>query len=528
MGQDTDLPFEDSRRLTGGNLFFASTGAILEVVGATLDDSLLAAWRSRVQRAAAALAWPRIEIAVRKHAGGTSLAMTAPADQLFLATEINEWALCASLVEHDPTRWQHLEGALAAAADGSASGAPPAADSVPVIDETAALARFARLAAAQSRPGLRRLLDGATSRGLPYVLDEAELTLGVGTGGQSYALGALPEIDEVRWNELSDIPTAMVTGSNGKTTTVRLLAACARTHGWHAGYNCTDGVFLDDLVLESGDYSGPAGARRVLRDPRTRAAVLETARGGLLRRGLAVSRVHTAVVTNVSPDHFGEYGIDDLSGLADVKLSVAAVVAPNGLLVLNADDLLLRARAGMLAERFGRCPPLGWFALDADQPYLRDQASRGAPRCGVRKGRLWLGWRGEEHDLGLVAGMPLSMGGMALYNVANLAGAALGAIAMGIPAVAIAATFARFGADPGDNLGRMMRFELKGATILVDYAHNPDGLRGLLTVANGLRQGRGRLGMLLGHAGNRQDAEIEAVARVARGISSGSHRRQGK
>ena len=126
-----------------------------------------------------------------------------------------------------------------------------------------------------------------------------------------------------------DIPTALVTGSNGKTTTVRLLAACARSHGWHAGYNCTDGVFLDDEALASGDYSGPAGARMVMREPRTQAAILETARGGILRRGIAVSRANTAIVTNVSSDHFGEYGIDDLAGLAQVKLAVAAVVDPH-------------------------------------------------------------------------------------------------------------------------------------------------------------------------------------------------------
>ena len=87
-------------------------------------------------------------------------------------------------------------------------------------------------------------------------------------------------------------------------------------HGWHAGYNCTDGVFLDDEVLATGDYSGPAGARMVMRERRTEAAILETARGGILRRGIAVSRADTAVVTNVSSDHFGEYGIDDLAGLA--------------------------------------------------------------------------------------------------------------------------------------------------------------------------------------------------------------------
>ena len=136
-----------------------------------------------------------------------------------------------------------------------------------------------------------------------------------------------------------------MTGSNGKTTTVRLLAACAREHGWHSAYNCTDGVFLDSETLESGDYSGPAGAWRVLREQRAQAALVEAARGGILRRGVAVSQAQVALVTNISPDHFGEYGIDDLDGLADSKLTVAAVVMRDGVLVLNADDALLVAKS---------------------------------------------------------------------------------------------------------------------------------------------------------------------------------------
>src|SRR6202022_3742945 len=137
----------------------------------------------------------------------------------------------------------------------------------------------------------------------------------------------------------------------------------------------------------TGDYSGPAGARMVLRERRTQAAIIETARGGILRRGIAVSQADVAVVTNVSSDHFGEYGIDDLAGLADVKLSVAAVVAATGRLGLNAGDALLRIKASELAQRFGRSPALAWFASDADQEHLRDCRSRGISTCGVRQGR---------------------------------------------------------------------------------------------------------------------------------------------
>jgi UDP-N-acetylmuramyl tripeptide synthase len=128
---------------------------------------------------------------------------------------------------------------------------------------------------------------------------------------------------------------------------------------------------------------------------------------------------------------------------------------------------------------------------------------------------LLLSHQGGEHDLGLVSDMPLTIDGIAAYNVANLAAAALGAVTLGIPAAAISSVFARFGTRLTDNPGRMMRFDVAGARVLIDYAHNPEGLRGLLSVAEHLRGGSGRLCLLLGHAGNRQDADIEELARVA-------------
>lgn len=507
------MPFADSRRLTGSNLFFATTGAVLEVVAAPLDDLLLDAWRERVESAGRKLGWQDRRSCARRHAGGASLAITAPCDQLFLATEVNEWALCAALAARDPSLLRSLQdtlvtAALAAAAD-SGHFLPP------VLDEAAAHARFKRLADSEARPTLRALCAAATTQGLAWVLDDAELTLGAGLGGRSFPIGALPTVEGAPWQALRNIPTAIVTGSNGKTTTVRLLAACAQAHGWRTGYSCTDGVFIDGHEVATGDYSGPAGTRMVLREQRVAAAILETARGGILRRGIAVTRTDVAIVTNISSDHFGEYGIDDLAALADVKLSVAALVEPDGLLVLNANDAHLVAKVSGLSQRFGFCPPLGWFALDADLPALRAYRAHGVATCGVRDGRLCLSVGGVEHQLGLIAAMPLSVGGVATYNIANLAGAALAAAALGIAPATIARVCERFGSSPLDNPGRMMRFDAGGVKILVDYAHNPDGLRGLLTVAAHLRRGTGRLGMLLGHAGNRQDADIEELALVA-------------
>ncbi len=446
-------------------------------------------------------------IAIRAHAAGTALALAAPVDQLFTATEINEWALCATLIETDPVRWNHLEGALIEVAREAATHVPMSAAfavAPPVLAEPAAFSRFTTLSKIESAPRLRNLVAAADERALLHVLDESQLTLGSGAGGRTWPVDALPEVIDAPWAELKNVPAAIVTGSNGKTTTVRLLAACVRAHGWRDGYNCTDGLFILGEQIEGGDYSGPVGTRTILRDPRVEAAILETARGGILRRGLAAERAQVAVITNISSDHFGEYGVHDLAGLADVKLVVASVVDDSGLLVLNADDPVLLARSDELA-----CP-IGWFSRDYHHPTLQVHRAGGGSTSGVRDGRLIV----NELDLGSIADMPLTVGGSAVYNVSNISGAALAALKLGVSSTTVAEVLARFGTDPADNPGRLMRYDYRGAQVLIDYAHNPEGLSGLMSVAARLPR-TGRLAVLLGQAGNRENADIERLAATA-------------
>lgn len=480
-------PFEDSRRLTGPNLYFAEPGAVLETLGERADDpDLLADWRTRVQRGRVALGWPDGPIVVRRHRGGAGLAFSAPVDQLFCATELNEWA------------WLSARGEANACAPGY-----PASH-----DEADAMQTLRRYAAAETQPALIALLAASRQRQVPALFDDEQLTLGLGHGSRSWPLSALPEMSAVPWSQLHGIPVALVTGSNGKTTTVRLLAALLRAHGLRAAHSCTDGVFVGDEALLAGDYSGPAGARAVLRHPQVEAAVLETARGGLLRRGLAIEHADVAIVTNISADHFGEYGIDDLDGLAEAKLVVARALDDSGVLVLNADDAALCAHAAGFNRR------IAWFALDDLHPRLQAQRERGGHTCGAHAGRLWLSHGAQRIDLGAVAQMPLTADGHARYNLANIAGAVLLADALGVGEHTLRTVLAHFGGDRRDNPGRLERWQFGGIRVLMDYAHNPDGLRSLLEIAAALR-GEGRLALLLGQAGNRGDADIRALAATA-------------
>jgi UDP-N-acetylmuramyl tripeptide synthase len=289
--------------------------------------------------------------------------------------------------------------------------------------------------------------------------------------------GVVPE--EIVVDERPDVPIALVTGSNGKTTTTRLLAAMLRAEGHTVGYCCTDGVFVGDECVVKGDFSGPEGARLVLRDVRVTAAVLETARGGLLRRGLIVPRANAAVITNVAADHFGDYGVDTLVDLARVKGIVGRALGPTGVLVLNGDDPSLRAH-----------PP----------------TSAGSTK--------WFTTESPDDLIPPVAEMPVALGGAARHNVANALAAAHVARAMGVARETILATLRTFGADNSDNAGRLERFDVGGVRVWVDYAHNPHGLAALLDAARAHLKG-GRLGLLLGQAGDRDDVAIRDLARTA-------------
>lgn len=494
MGADDEEPpraFDGSRRLLGANRWFGGTGVELEPRGPAVEDGAAQGrWLGRVHAVAFALGWPDPTPRVHEHASGVILAFAAPEDTLFTATEINEWA------------WERAAPERHAVA-GFVPLQPAHDDLVP---------HFAARAAAEHTRPLQRLRDAATAHGLPLLADDDSVSLGEGAGCVVYARAALPLPMDVPWGRLRAVPKLLVTGSNGKTTTSRLIAAMASAAGLVPGLCGTEGVTVGDTLMAPGDWAGPAGARAVLRHPAVTAAVLETARGGILRRGLAVQRADVALITNVSADHFGEYGIHDIDDIAEAKLAVAHAVAGGpGTLVLNGGDEPL-LRAAMEAPQTHRCH---WAVFARDHGAAMPVAMRkhGGSTCGGHEGRLLL-WHDEVlHDLGALGQMPLTLGGAAGYQVENLAAAALAAALVGWPLDAIRGVLARFGTQARDNPGRLERWPHRGATVLVDYAHNPDGLARLLEVARSLSPKR--LGLLLGQAGNRDDMAITTLARVA-------------
>ena len=490
----------DSRRLTGANWWSDQPGAVLEVRNANGNDRrALDRWPREVRVLCDALAWPHGAPNAQPHGALSVCFLTAPLDGLMTATTVAEQAWVRAEV------WVRSQ-------DGDAEATAWLSTSLPAVID-ALRARYETERAPSS--AACAVVASAAQRGCSWQLDDDIVSIGSGVHGLSWPLTSVPAAEQLPWYTVSDVPVVLVTGSNGKTTTTRLVAAMWRAAGKTAGLSCSDGVYVHDdrgtRELASGDYTGPAGARLVLRDRAVQAAVLETARGGMLRRGLATSRAQAAVITNISADHFGEYGVESLGDLARVKATVARVLVPDALLVLNADDAHLRA-LGVALER-EHPHAVAWFSQDAEHPMVQRGVQLHGFGAVVCDGHLLLAEQGVWGDLGAVCDMPITLGGLAPHNVENALAASLTASVAGVPFAAVHAALRNFGGSTHDNAGRMHRVVLGNVTVLVDYAHNPDGIRVLGATAMAVPAAR-RL-LVLGQAGNRDNAQLVALAQAA-------------
>jgi cyanophycin synthetase len=340
----------------------------------------------------------------------------------------------------------------------------------------------AALAASAAEPGLAERLEGA------------------GAALRDVEPGPGPSLPVPR------VPTVAVTGTNGKTTVTRLIAHCGMRAGLHVGWSNTDGIYLDGELVEEGDWSGPGGAARVLAQPEVQLAVLETARGGILRRGVGVAHNDVAVVTNISADHLGLGGIHTLDQLAEVKATIVRITRAGGWVVLNADDPRTLAM-----RRLSRARPF-IFGLDPDAPGLREAQTEGGRAATVLDGDLVVLTRGRVERLLPVLDVPVTLAGLASFNVANALAAAL---AVGLPTEAVLDGLRSFRPDPGQNPGRMNILDLGGRAVIVDMAHNEASLLALLEVARGLRLPGGRVLAMTGTAGDRSDELIRSLGELA-------------
>jgi cyanophycin synthetase len=272
------------------------------------------------------------------------------------------------------------------------------------------------------------------------------------------------------------IPIIAVTGVNGKTTTTRLLAHIVASTGKKVGMACTDGIYFSGERIEEDDCSGPQSARAVLMNPQVEVAVLETARGGILREGLGFDRCDIAVVTNIGEgDHLGLADIQTLEQLAKVKRCIVEAMAPTGAAVLNAEDPLV-------AEMAKYCPgKTVFFAKSGSHPLIVQRRNEGARVAFVRDNAIALAEGEYEFTLLSLERIPLTMGGRIGFQVENVLAAAAACWALGLPAEQIRLGLESFSAQMDKVPARFNIFEIAGATVIVDYGHNQSSLSAILT-----------------------------------------------
>ncbi len=309
-----------------------------------------------------------------------------------------------------------------------------------------------------------------------------------------------------------DRPVISVTGTNGKTTIVRLLAHIVRTAGKTVAYSSTDGVYRGEgELVEEGDYSGFGGAATALaQEPDV--AVLETARGGILLRGIGVLHNDVAVVTNVSEDHLDLHGIHTLDQLAEVKSTITRITRPEGWDVLNADD------PRVLSMRRGATGRAWVCSLDPWHPAIRDVLAEGGRATVPLDGAMTVLAGSRSHPLVPLLDVPVTIAGISRHNVMNAMQAASAALAVGLPERAVAKGLKTFVMDPDRNPGRANLFELDGRVVVVDYAHNEAGMIGLTEILGGLRKPGREIWIVICAAGDRTDKILHDYAyRAARG-----------
>lgn len=305
------------------------------------------------------------------------------------------------------------------------------------------------------------------------------------------------------------IPLVAVTGTNGKTTTTRMIGHTLSLAGYQVGMTTTDGVYLDGQCIWAGDMTGPQGAGMVLENSSTDIAVLETARGGIVRAGLAYDWSDVAVLTNISGDHLGQDGIEDLEDLIYVKSLVLETVKKNGYIVLNGEDAYL--------DQVIKYIPAGvkiiYFAFQGNNLVLKKHLEKGGQAIYLKNNLLVLATKQEEKPLVSIQDLPSTYQGKALHNVQNALAAAGALVALGIPPEKIAAGLSSFNCNEEQNPGRSNLWDFGDFQVLLDYGHNPAGYRSIAHLVREMRVKRA-IGVI-GVPGDRQDKMILEVGQIA-------------
>jgi len=478
---DSDrLVVDGCRRLTGPSLVWSETGAILDVLVEDMEmEQVLDCWYRQLDLVLSQVNWENPKLTHRRFENGFNLLIAAPIDQLYSAVLVLEtaWYFCAcELLELEAESRDRL---------------------IEDIREEMQ---------SEKNDALIELQTAAGQHEVDFLVDDDVVSIGHGQGSISYMVEQIPQPQQINWASVHDVPVAMITGTNGKSTSVRLLDGIARAAGQVSGVTSTDFVRVGDDVLDLGDYSGPGGARLLLRDPRLEVAFLEVARGGILRRGLPLRRARVALVTNVANDHLGQYGVNTLQALTETKFAVSKTLAENGVLVVNADDAGIVDHLAQ-QDRQNLC----WFSLDKSNPRIQYQLHNRGRCCFIDENDIVNFDGAREERICAIKDIPMTINGAALHNVRNALGAVGVASAMEYTSAQMRTGLCRFNSDERDNPGRLNSFLLRNSVhVIIDFAHNAHSVEAVTDTVR--RMPAKQKWALFGSAGDRSDDEIAAIA----------------
>ena len=304
------------------------------------------------------------------------------------------------------------------------------------------------------------------------------------------------------------IPIIAITGTNGKTTTTRLIAHITKSAGYKVGYTTSDGVYIQNQMMMKGDCTGPLSAQFVLKDPTVDFAVLECARGGILKSGLAFQQCDIAIVTNISADHMGLGGIESMEQMAQVKAVVAETVVKHGYSILNADDDLVYGMRKTL-----ECN-IAYFSMDENNPRIKRHCKSGGLAAVFENGYVTIMKGTWKIRVQKVTEIPITYGGKALHNVMNTLPAVLATyLYRNIKVTDIKLALETFIPSPTQTPGRLNLFQFKNFQFLADYAHNPAGLQLLCDFISKLDV-KQKIGIISG-TGDRRDEDIKEIGRIS-------------
>jgi cyanophycin synthetase len=303
------------------------------------------------------------------------------------------------------------------------------------------------------------------------------------------------------------IPIIAITGTNGKTTTTRLIAHIIKSIGHRVGFTTSDGIYVQNTMLMKGDTTGPKSTEFILKDPTVEVAVLETARGGILRSGLGFSQSDIGIITNIQPDHLGISDIDTLDDLARVKSVVIESVKREGWGILNADNEYC-VRIGKRAN----CQ-IAYFSRNENNPVIQDHCHKGGVACICENGFITIkrkDWKIRVHRVSLI---PLTFGGTVGFMIENVMAATLAAYLWGVKTEDIKIALETFIPSPAQTPGRMNIFEFRDFRFMIDFAHNPDGYRGVRDFVKTIDSPQ-KIGLIAG-TGDRRDEDLRDLGRLA-------------